>query len=145
MDVPYTRKRMTDYNNAEISINRWFELFRVAEKRSLPAAGSIILMYHMENPMEQFFKSTCEPECMLPVKKGGTGCPNIKPFGGFNAATALRLGDYETISSTHLKLLKWIEAQGLKQSAALVCENFRVGTMGLSADQIAALKEWGVI
>lgn len=131
MDVLYTRKRMTNYNNAEISINRWFELFKVAEKRGLPVAGSIILMYHTENPMEQFFKSTCELECMLPVKKDGNDCSKIKTFGGFNAATALHVGDYEAISSTHLKLLKWIEAQGLKLGGK-ICEEYIISPVDLN-------------
>ena len=131
MDVLYTRKRMTDYNNVEISVNRWFELFKVAEKRGLPIAGSIILTYHTDNPMEQFFKSTCELECMLPVKKGDQKFPDIKFFGGFNAATALHVGDYETISSTHLKLLKWVEAQGLKLGGK-ICEEYIISPVDLN-------------
>jgi effector-binding domain-containing protein len=131
MDVLYTRKRMTDYNNTEISVNRWFELFKVAEKRGLPVSGSIILAYHTENPMEQFFKSTCELECMLPVKKDEREFFDMKPFGGFNAATALHIGEYETISTTHLKLLKWIEAQGLKLGGK-ICEEYIISPVDLN-------------
>ena len=131
MDVLYTRKHMTDYNNAEISVNRWFELFKDAEKRGLPVSGSIILAYHTENPMEQFFKSTCELECMLPVKKDEREFCDIKPFGGFNAATTLHIGDYETISATHLKLLKWIEAQGLKLGGK-ICEEYIISPVDLN-------------
>lgn len=131
MEVLYTRKRMTDYNNLEISINRWFELFKVAEKRGLPVAGSMILAYHTENPMEQFFKSTCELECMLPVKKGEQEFSDIKSFGGFNAATALHVGAYDTISATHLKLLKWIESQGLKLGGK-ICEEYMISPVDLN-------------
>lgn len=131
MEVLYTRKRMTDYNNTDISVRRWFELFKAAEKRGLPAVGSIILMYHTDNPMEQFFKSTCELECMLPVQKG-SGYLDVKPFGGFRAATALHVGEYETISATHLRLLKWIEAQGLTLGGK-ICEEYIISPVDLNA------------
>ena len=131
MSVLYTKARMTDYNNVEISVNRWFELFNLAEKKSLPIAGSIILAYHTENPMEQFFKSTCELECMLPVKTASPDVPGTKIFGGFNAATALHVGDYETISTTHLKLLKWVESHGLTLGGK-ICEEYLISPVDLN-------------
>lgn len=110
----YTKRTMTDYNNVEISIKRWFELFKLAKKRALPVTGSITLTYHTEHPMEQFFKSTCELEVLLPVGENGRQYGDIKPFGGFEAAAALHMGGYDTISATHLKVLRWMEQNHLE-------------------------------
>lgn len=113
-DVLFTKKTMEDYKNTDISIERWFEMYQTARDRGLSVTGSIILTYHVEHPMEQFFKSHCELEVMLPVEKDGIHYDDIKSFGGFNAAVAVHTGGYEDISSTHLKLLAWIESHGLK-------------------------------
>lgn len=113
-DVLFTKKTMEDYKNTDISIERWFEMYQTARDRGLSVTGSITLTYHVEHPMEQFFKSHCELEVMLPVEKGDVDYDDIKTFGGFNAAVAVHTGGYEDISSTHLKLLAWIESHGLK-------------------------------
>lgn len=113
-DVLFTKKIMSDYRNTDISIERWFEMYKTARDRGLSVTGSITLTYHVEHPMEQFFKSHCDLEVMLPVEKGSTEYDDIKTFGGFNAAVAVHTGSYEDISSTHLKLLGWIESHGLK-------------------------------
>ena len=135
LTVLYTKKHMTDYNNTEISVRRWFELFKLAEHHSLPVVGSIILTYHTENSMEQFYKSSCELEAMLPVKcDNPEQYPDIKRFGGFKAATALHVGAYETISVTHLKLLKWIEEHGLKLNGK-ISEEYLISPVDLSVKQ----------
>ena len=133
--VLYTRKHMTNYNNTEISVRRWFELFKLAEHHSLPVSGSIILTYHTDNSMEQFYKTSCELEAMLPVKcDNSENYPDIKLFGGFKAATALHVGTYETISATHLRLLKWIESQGLKLNGK-ISEEYLISPVDFSVKQ----------
>ena len=130
-DVLATKRTMQDYNNVEISVGRWFELFKLAEKRSLPVTGSIILTYHTEHPMEQFFKSTCELEVMLPVRQEARRYEDVKSFGGFRAATILHFGHYDRISTTHLKLLKWLETHELKLNGK-ISEEYIVSPVDLS-------------
>ncbi len=133
--VLYTKKHMTNYNNSEISVKRWFELFKLAEHHSLPVAGSVILTYHTDNSMEQFYKTSCDLEAMLPVIcSNPENYPDIKLFGGFKAATALHIGTYETISATHLKLLKWIESQGLKLNGK-ISEEYLISPVDFSVKQ----------
>lgn len=133
--VLYTKKHMTDYNNIEISVKRWFELFKLAEHHSLQVSGSIILTYHTENSMEQFYKSSLELEAMLPVKcDNPENFPDIKIFGGFKAATTLHIGAYETIGVTHLKLLKWIESNGLKLNGK-ISEEYLISPVDFSVKQ----------
>lgn len=133
--VLYTKKHMTNYNNIEISVKRWFELFKLAEHHSLPVAGSIILTYHTDNSMEQFYKSSLELEAMLPVKcDNPESYPDIKLFGGFKAATTLHIGAYETIGVTHLKLLKWIESQGLRLNGK-ISEEYLISPVDFSVKQ----------
>ncbi len=135
LTVLYTKKHMTNYNNTEISVKRWFELFKLAEHHSLQVAGSIILTYHTDNSMEQFYKSSCELEAMLPVKcDNPEHYPDIKIFGGFKAATVLHVGAYETISATHIRLLKWIEAQGLKLNGK-ISEEYLISPVDFSVKQ----------
>ena len=133
VQVLFTRRTMHDYNNVEISVGRWLELFRLAEQQSLPVTGSILLTYHTEHPMEQFFKPTCELEVMLPVDPGGsvTRC-DVKSFGGFRAATAFHFGPYDTISSTHLRLLRWVECNGFSLDGK-ISEEYVVSPMDLCA------------
>ena len=111
--VFFTQREMQNYNNIEISIERWFEVLKKAKNRHLKPLGSIILTYHTEHPMEQFFKSSCDLEVMIQVEEIDNRLfPEQKSFGGFQAAVAYHIGDYESISSTHFKLLRWIDENG---------------------------------
>lgn len=131
-DVLYTIARMHEYNNIDISINRWFEIYKMAEERKLTVTGSIFLTYHTDNPMEQFFKSSCDLEVMLPVE-GRQDCNDIKEFGGFTAAVAVHVGSYESISVTHLRLLKWVDENGFVL-ADKVTEEYLISPIDLKTD-----------
>lgn len=112
-EILFTKKEVKLYNNFEISIERWLEVFRLAEKKGLIANGSIILTYCNENVMDQFFKSSCNLEISLPIHNTyQEKSPYIKLFGGFQAVTISHIGEYHSIMNTHVKALRWIEANG---------------------------------
>ena len=109
--VLYTSKKMKDYNNIEISIDRWSEVLNKAAKRDINASGPIILTYHTEHPLDQLFKSSCDLEVMLPVDESCKG-KEVRVFGGFDAAVTYHFGAYDDISVTYMKLMRWIDSSG---------------------------------
>lgn len=49
----FTRKMETDYNNASVSVARWFEVYDLAKKYNLSIIGAVISTYH-NNALDQF-------------------------------------------------------------------------------------------
>ena len=129
--VMATVKTMKNYNNFEISIDRWFEVFNLAEKQRYPIKGSIILTYHADSPMDQFFKPECTLETAIPVE-APHNYPHIKKYGDFSAATTYHYGSYDTIIQSHLKLLRWIEENGYAVDGH-VSEEYLVSPFDLQA------------
>lgn len=119
--VLFTTKVMQLYNNFEISIERWFEIFRLAERKGLLSDGNILLTYHTENAMDQFYKPQCKLEISLPIALSPEDSvsrydPAIRTIGGYQAAVIYHCGAYETIIQSHLKLLRWLEMNGYRIS-----------------------------
>lgn len=109
-NVIFTRKIKADYQNSDVSIDRWFELLELAKKYHLKTTGSIILTYH-NAPLEQFYNKDCDLESCIQVEESKSG-PEFKQFGGFLAATAIHVGKNEEIIQTHAKAIKWLKQQG---------------------------------
>lgn len=109
-DVIFTRKIKSDYQNSDVSIDRWFELLELAKKHDLKTTGSIILTYH-NAPLEQFYNKDCDLESCIQVEEAKNGS-EFKQFGGFLAATAIHVGKNEEIIQTHVKAIKWLKQQG---------------------------------
>lgn len=105
-----TRKIKLNYQNSDVSIDRWSELIELAKKNHLKTMGSIILTYHNE-PLEQFYTKDCDLESCIQVDELKDG-PEFKQFGGFLAATAIHIGKNDDIIQTHVKAMKWIKQQG---------------------------------
>ena len=105
-----TRRIKLDYQNSDVSIDRWSELIELAKKYHLKTMGSIILTYHNE-PLEQFYNKDCDLESCIQVPEPKDG-PEFKQFGGFLAATTIHIGKNEDIIQTHVKAIKWIKQQG---------------------------------
>jgi effector-binding domain-containing protein len=115
--VIYTRRLKKNYKNADVSIDRWFELFQMVSKQRLRIMGPIILTYH-NNPLEQFFKTDCDLEISVKVNETRNQ-PEFKQFGGFRAVTALHFGKNEEIIQTHVKAIKWLNEQGYNVSGPI--------------------------
>lgn len=109
-DVIFTRKIKSNYHNADVSVDRWFELFELAAKYGVSATGPVILTYH-NAPLEQFFNKDCDLEACIQVSDAKDN-PKFKKFGGFLAVTAIHIGKNEEIIQTHAKAIKWLNQQG---------------------------------
>ena len=109
-NVISTRRIKLDYQNSDVSIDRWSELIELAKKYHLKTMGSIILTYHNE-PLEQFYNKDCDLESFIQVSELKDG-PEFKQFGGFLAATAIHIGKNDDIIQTHVKAMKWLKQQG---------------------------------
>lgn len=109
-NVISTRKIKLNYQNSDVSIDRWSELIELAKKHNLKTTGSIILTYH-NKPLEQFYNKDCDLESCIQVEELKTG-NEFKQFGGFLAATAIHIGKNEEIIQTHVKAIRWLKQQG---------------------------------
>lgn len=108
----YTRKTMTNYANAEVSLDRWVELSNLCDELDLKTDGSYIVTYH-SNPLEQFLYTDTDIEFGICVEDVGEA-KEFRTFGNFTAATALHLGNYADIIQTHVRLVQWINKNHYK-------------------------------
>lgn len=134
--VYYTLNQMHDYNNFEISIERWFEIHRLIEQEGLLQNGRLMLRYLTDSVMDQFYKSQIQLEVCLPVEYNDDISQNnehIKEIGGFKAATYYHYGQYNTIYQSHLDILRWIDANGYKVSGHLT-EEYLISPLDLNSD-----------
>ena len=81
-NVISTRKLQLNYQNSDVSIDRWSELIELAKKHNLKTTGSIILTYH-NKPLEQFYNRDCDLESCIQVDESKPG-NEFKQFGGFS-------------------------------------------------------------
>lgn len=109
-NVISTHKLQLNYQNSDVSIDRWSELIELAKKHNLKTTGSIILTYH-NKPLEQFYNRDCDLESCIQVDESKPG-NEFKQFGGFLAATAIHVGKNEEIVQTHVKAIRWLKQQG---------------------------------
>ncbi len=110
-NVLYTRRIKTNYKNADVSVDRWMEMFNMVQKQRLVMTGSVILTYHNE-PLQQFYKNECDLEISVQVNELRPSDPRFKTFGGFRAVTAIHVGRNDEIIQTHLAAIKWLEKEG---------------------------------
>ena len=108
--VLFTRRLKRNYRNADVSVERWLELFQMVSQQKLRVVGPVILTYH-NNPLEQFFKPDCDLEISVQVNES-RDAPDCKQFGGFRAVTALHIGRNDEIIQTHVRAIQWLNQQG---------------------------------
>lgn len=113
----YTRAIQKNYDNAGVTIPRWFELFDIAKKLRLNAIGVVLCTYHNE-PLGQFVNKECDLEISTPVY-GAVNSPHFKESGGYKAVTAFHSGSHATLITTHIKMIKWINNHKLNISGPI--------------------------
>ena len=109
----YTRRTEYNYQNAYVSVARWFEIFDIIKKYNLKSEGVITLTYH-NGQLEQFLKTDCDLEVSVPVEAVDESCPYFKLRPAFKAVTAMHVGSHSTIINTHIAALKWINQHNYK-------------------------------
>ena len=113
-----TRRVELNYQNAYVSVARWFEVFDIIKKNNLRSIGPLVLTYHNE-PLEQFLKKDCDLEVSVPVYESLVNNKNFKTMGGYKAVTAIHVGSHSKIISTHIKAIKWINQHNYKISGPI--------------------------
>lgn len=108
-----TRKKEFNYQNAYVSVARWFEVFDIIKKYRLKSQGVITLTYH-NDALDQFLKKDCDLEVSVPVESTDSSCPYYKIRPAFKAVTAMHVGSHSTIINTHIAALKWINQHNYK-------------------------------
>mgnify|MGYP002753034673 FL=1 len=136
-DIPvstvfFTRRLKRNYKNADVSVERWLELFQMVSKQKLRVVGPVILTYH-NNPLEQFFKTDCDLEISIQVNEARDQ-PECKQFGGFRAVTALHIGRNDEIIQTHVKAIKWLNQQGYSV-AGPISEEYIVSPVDINNEE----------
>lgn len=132
LDVIFTRRIKKNYKNSDVSVDRWFELFKLVEKHHLHAVGPVILTYH-NDPLEQFFKADCDLEVSIQVNETRE-LPEFKRFGGFQAVTALHIGRNEEIIQSHIKTIRWLVKQGYTISGP-ISEEYLVSPVDINKEE----------
>lgn len=116
----FTRKLETDYNNASVSIARWFEVYEMVKKYNLRSVGVIMNTYH-NNILDQFLKKDCDLEVSIPIYET-LDKPFFKTCGGYKAVTTMHVGSHKTIINTHIRAIKWINNHRLTISGPITEE-----------------------
>ncbi|MGL4791985.1 MAG: MerR family transcriptional regulator [Anaerotignaceae bacterium] len=108
----YTRKVEINYQNAYVSVARWFEVFSIIKKNNLKSVGVVTLTYHNKE-LDQFLKKDCDLEVKVPVLEP-VNIPSYKYVEKYKAVTTMHVGSHSTIINTHIKALKWINQHNYK-------------------------------
>lgn len=137
--VIFTKRTMEHYNNLEISVDRWTELYNRARHDGLAVRGAMILCYPTAAPMEQFFDPNCQVEIMLPIEKAPAERDDVRIFGGFQAASIYHVGTYANISDSHVELLRWIKEKGL-QITGPIAEEYLLNPFDLDVQPVYITK-----
>lgn len=109
----FTRRTEKNYENSNILITRWFELFNLVRKNGLNIVGSITETYY-NSPLEQFLKKDCDVQTAIPISSFTGDYPFFKTEPAFKAVTVMHSGNYENIINTHVTALKWLNKNGFE-------------------------------
>ncbi len=120
----FTSNKTKNYNNFEISIERWLEIFKLAETSKYTVTGNLVLRYMTDQVMDQFYKPQIELELCLPIDapEPVDNDSHVKELGAFKAVVAYHYGPYESIYTSHLHILRWIENHNYKVTAPVLEE-----------------------
>ena len=105
----YTIKNMKNYNNAEVSLERWIEIMEMPKKRGVKATGSVLISYHGEL-LCQFLMKDCEVEFMIPVNEMKQE-DGFKEYGGFKAITCIHIGKWSNMINTYIRMIQWLNVR----------------------------------
>lgn len=110
----YSRKIMKNYNNADVSLQRWIDIYEKCTDDGLRMKSSIITTYYAP-PLDQFLMKDCDVEFGVLIddeQKDSIHCGKMRTFGGFTACTDYHIGKYSDVINCHIFMLQWINKMG---------------------------------
>lgn len=124
--VVFTRYR-SKCNAAELFLERYAELQRVREGHHLFTCEPLTAVFH-EHYTTQFFAHETDLEVCLPLVEEKKGCPAVKEFGGFLAATTIHVGGYRDALPGYLAIVEWIKHHGFAINGPAI-EEYIIGPL----------------
>ncbi len=113
-----TRKVMKQYRSTDVSLDRWQTLYDMCDEYGIHSSSPVILTYHAKT-LDQFLMNDCDVEFGILTdhrtalrSRQSPIADMFRSWGGFTAATAHHLGDYEEIIKTHIAILQWSHQHG---------------------------------
>lgn len=125
-DIPiskilFSRKIMKNYNNADVSLDRWIDIYEKCTNNGILMQSSIITTYYPQ-PLSQFLLNDCDVEFAVAISdniNAEKSNSNIRCWGGFKACTGYHVGKYSEIINSHLAMIKWIHSKNYKISGPI--------------------------
>lgn len=128
---------MTHYNVMDTSVNFRVELYAKCKALGLQMMGPELTTYYTDL-LGQFVARDCKIRIGIVVKED-VNCEKLQTFGGFTAAAAIHLGNYDSMVNTHMMLLRWINQNGYAVIGH-VSEEFLISPISLPSQQDQIIK-----
>lgn len=130
----YSRSIMPKYENAEVSLDRWIDITDNCRSHNLKVNSPIIVTYYNE-VLDQYLMKDCDVEFGVLVEDihsegEAKRLESVRPFGGFQAATSIHVGNYRTIMARHVQMIQWIHQHDY-EIAGPVSEEFIVSPIDI--------------
>lgn len=119
--ILYSRKIMKDYNNAEVSLDRWIDIYEICTNNGISMQSPIMTTYY-SNPLAQFLLQDCDVEFSVIIDNSNNinkSKSKTKIWGNFKACTAFHCGKYSEIIQSHVSLIKYIHKNGFDVSGPI--------------------------
>lgn len=119
--ILYSRKVMKNYNNSDVSLDRWIDIYEQCTNNGISMQSPIMTTYHTE-PLSQFLLKDCDVEFAViidsdkNIKKSNS---KTKTWGGFEACTAYHIGKYSEIIKSHVSLIKYVHKENYEISGPI--------------------------
>ncbi len=129
----YSREIMKQYRNADVSLQRWTDIYEQCTALGIHMKSPIIVTFH-NNALDQFLMKDCDvefgvlvgEEVQLPAE-----VTNVREWGDMEAATAYHVGKYSEIMQSHVALIQWIHQNGYEIAGA-VSEEFIISPLDIN-------------
>lgn len=126
----YSRETMKQYHNADVSLQRWTDIYEQCTTLGIHMKSPIIVTFH-NNALDQFLMKDCDvefgvlvgDEFELPAE-----VTNVRDWGGMQAATIYHVGKYSEIMQSHVALIQWIHQNNYEITGS-VSEEFIISPL----------------
>lgn len=119
--ILYSRKIMKDYNNADVSLDRWIDIYESCTNNGISMQSSILITYH-SSPLSQFLLKDCDVEFSVIINDTNSinkSKSKTRTWGGHMACSAYHIGKYSEIIKSHVSLIQYIHKNGYEISGPI--------------------------